>query len=99
MMIVENACLDYFQFSNMNYEYPKRSYLNFFCMVQVEPNMYLSDISFSSDGSSIRLDESETSSRSTWVISTRCQKIRRKFKKCMDLFLLEGGHVLMMMRP
>ena len=75
----------------MNHSYPKRSYLNFFPMVQVEPNMYVSDISSSSKGSSVRLDESETSSRSTRVISTRCQNIKRKFHKCMEFFLAEGG--------
>ena len=40
----------------------------FLAMVQVEPNRYLSDLSSSSEGSSVRLDESETSNRSTRVI-------------------------------
>ena len=53
--------------------------------------MYLSDIFSSSEGSSVILDESETSSRSTRVISTRCQRIKRKFHKRMELFLAEGG--------
>ena len=91
MMIVENACLNYLQFSNMNYEYPTRSYLNVFSMVQVESNRYLSDISSLSEGSLVRLDEIETSSRSTRVISTRCQRIRRKFQRHMQFFLAEGG--------
>ena len=65
--------------------------MNFFPMVQVEPNMYLSDISSSSVGNFVRLDESETSNRSTRVISTRYQKIRRKFHKHMECFLVEGG--------
>ena len=38
-----------------------------------------------------RLEESETSSRSTRARSTRCHKIRRKFNKCMDFFLNRGG--------
>ena len=65
--------------------------MTFFPMVQVEPNRYFSDLSSLSEGSSIRLDESETSNRSTRVISTRCQKIRRKLHKRMEFFLVEGG--------
>ena len=60
-------------------------------MMQVEPNMYLSDISSSSEESLVRLDESETYSRSTRDISTRCENIRRKFHKHMELFLTEEG--------
>ena len=75
----------------MNYAYLKGSYMNFFPMVQVEPNMYLSYFSSSSEGSSVRLDKSETFSRYTRVISTRCQKIRRKFHKRIEWFLTEGG--------
>ena len=63
----------------------------FSAMVQVEPNMYLLDLSSSSEGSLGRPEESETSSRSTRARSTRCQKIRRKFDKCMNLFLQGGG--------
>ena len=62
----------------------------FLATVQVEPNRYLSDLSSSSEGSLGRLEESETSSRSTRAISTRCQKIRRKFNKCMKYFLRGG---------
>ena len=71
-----------------------------FClaMVQVEPNRYFSDLSSSNEGSLVRLEESETSSRSKMAISTRCQKIRRKFNKHMDFFLAKGVHVPMMMR-
>ena len=61
----------------------------FLAMVQVEPNMYLSDLSSSSEGG--RLEESETSSRSTRTRSTRCQNIRRKFNKRMKCFLKGGG--------
>ena len=75
----------------MNYAYPRMSYLKFFLMVRVEPNKYFSDLSSSSDGSLGRLEESETSSRSIRVISTRCQNIKRKFHKCMEFFLAEGG--------
>jgi hypothetical protein len=53
--------------------------------------MYLSDLSSSSEGSSGRLEESETSSRPKRGRSTRCQKIRRKFHKRMEFFLVEGG--------
>ena len=63
----------------------------FLAMVQVEPNMYFSDLSSSSEGSLGRLEESETSSRYTRAISTRCQKIRRKFYKRMECFLTERG--------
>ena len=59
----------------------------FSAMVQVEPNRYMSDASSSSEGSFGRLEESETSSRSTRARSTRCQKIRRKFNKCIESFL------------
>ena len=71
-----------------------------FCsaMVQVEPNRYLSDLSSSSEESLGRLEESETSSRSTRARSTRCQKIRIKLDKHMNFFSKEGGHVPMMMR-
>ena len=60
-------------------------------MVQVEPNRYLSDLSSSSEGTLGRLKESKTSSRSTRVISTRHQKIERKFHKRMEFFLVEVG--------
>ena len=60
-------------------------------MVQVEPNRYLSDLYSSSEGSLGRIEESETSSRSTRARSTRCQKIRRKFNKHMEFFLAGGG--------
>ena len=63
----------------------------FLAMVQVEPNRYLSDLSSSSEGNLGRLEESETSSRSTRARSTRCQKIRRKFDKRMNFFLQGGG--------
>ena len=63
----------------------------FLAMVQVEPNRYFSDMSSSSEGILGRLEESETSSRSTRARSTRCQKIRRKFDKHMNFFLQGGG--------
>ena len=53
--------------------------------------MYLSDISSLSEGSLGVLEESETYRRSTTCISNKCQKIIRKFKKCMQFFLVEGG--------
>ena len=59
-------------------------------MVQVEPNRYLSDLSSSIEGSLGRLEESETSNRSTRARSTRCHKIRRKFNKLMEFFLRGG---------
>ena len=64
-----------------------------FClaMVQVEPNRYFSNLSSSSEGILGRLEESETSSRSTRDRSTRCQKIRRKFNKRINFFLKGGG--------
>ena len=60
-------------------------------MVQVEPNRYLSDLYSSGEGSLGRLEESETSNRSTRDRSTRCQKIKRKLNKCMKFFLKGGG--------
>ena len=60
-------------------------------MVQVEPNKYLSYVSILSEGSLGRLEESETSRRYTTCISTRFQKIKRKFHKCIECFLVEGG--------
>jgi hypothetical protein len=76
-------------------------FVNYFSFdgVQVQPNMYFSDLSSSSEGISGRLEESETSIRPKRGRSTRCQKIRKKFHKRMEFFLTEGGHVLMMMRP
>ena len=65
--------------------------MNIFPMVRVEPNRYLSYLSSSREGSSVRLDESETSDRSTRVMSTRCKNIRITFLKHMDFFLTEGG--------
>ena len=62
-----------------------------FPILQEEKNMYMSYLSSSSEGSSVRLDGSYTSSRSTRFISTRFQKVRRKFHKHMDFFLVEGG--------
>ena len=72
----------------MNYAYPTMSYLNLF---PHGAGRYLSNLSSSSEGSLGRLEESETSSRSTRARSTRCQKIRRKFNKCMNCFLKGGG--------
>ena len=63
----------------------------FSAMVQVEPNKYLLDLSFSSEGILGRLEESETSSRSTRDRSTRFHKIKRKFNKHMEFFLKGGG--------
>ena len=65
--------------------------MNIFPMVQVEPNMYLSDLSSSSEGSLGRLEESEASNRSRRVRSTRCQNIKRKFNKRMEFFLTRRG--------
>ena len=59
--------------------------------VQVPPNRYLSDLSSSSEGNSGREEESETCSMSKRGRSTRGQKIRRKFHKRMEFFLVEGG--------
>ena len=64
----------------------------FLAMLQVEPNRYLtSKLSSSNEGSLGRLEESETSSSSTRARSTRCQKIKREFDKCMNFFLQGGG--------
>ena len=62
-----------------------------FPMVQVEPNMYFSNMSSLRKGSLGILEEIETSRRSTIGISTRCQKIKRKFNKRMEFFLKGGG--------
>ena len=60
-------------------------------MVREEPNMYFSHLSSSSEGILGILEESETSKWSTTGISTRCQKIRRKFRKRMEFILTKGG--------
>jgi hypothetical protein len=44
-----------------------------------------------SEGSSGRIEESETSSRSNRRRSTRGEKIIRKFHRCMEFFLAKGG--------
>ena len=67
-------------------------------MMQVEPNRYLSNLSSLSEDILGRIEETETSGRSTRDISTRCHKIRGKFNKRMEFFLRGGGHVPMMMR-
>ena len=96
----QNSFLTSFFFNKFFAYKPFQVFLLVFCyvfaiffptMVQVEPNRYLLDLSSSSKGSLGRLEESETSSRSTRARSTRCHKIRRKFNKCMDLFLKERG--------
>jgi hypothetical protein len=51
----------------------------------------LSDLSSLSEGSSGRIEENETSSTSNRRRSTRGEKIRRKFHKRMDFFLVKGG--------
>jgi hypothetical protein len=43
------------------------------------------------EGSSGRIEESEKSSRSNRQRSTRGEKIRIKFHRCMELFLDKGG--------
>jgi hypothetical protein len=53
--------------------------------------MYFSDLSSLSEGSSSRIEESETSSSSNMRRSTRGEKIRKKFHKCMEFFLAKGG--------
>ena len=60
-------------------------------MVQVEPNMYLSDLSSSSEGSLGRLEESDSYYMSKTWTKTRCENIKIKFHKCMEFFLIEGG--------
>jgi len=45
--------------------------------VQVQPNRYLSDLSFSSEGSSGGMVESDMSNRSNMVISTRGESVRK----------------------
>ena len=59
-------------------------------MVQLEPTMYLSDLSSSSEGILGRLEESETSSRPKRGRSTRCHNIRIKFNKQMEYFVRGG---------
>jgi hypothetical protein len=61
--------------------------------------MYLSYLSSSSEGSSSRIEESETSSRSNRKGDQL--EVRRSEENSIDawnFFLLKGGHVLMMMR-
>ena len=52
----------------------------------------MSDLSSSSDGDRLGEFESETYiTRSNRSRSTRGEKVRRKFRRCMELFLSEGG--------
>ena len=44
-----------------------------------------------SEGSSGIIEESETSRRSNMNRSARGEKMRRKFHRCMESFLVEGG--------
>ena len=60
-------------------------------MVQEEPNKYFSYLSSLSKGCLGRQEESETYTRSTIGISTRCQNIKIKFQIHMQFFLAEGG--------
>ena len=53
--------------------------------------MYLSDIYSLSEGILGRIEESETSSWSNKQRSTRGEKIKRKFHRCMEFFLVKGG--------
>jgi len=57
----------------------------------VQANRYLSDLSSLSEGSSGRIEESETSSRSNRQRLIGGEKIRRKFHKRMEFFLVKGG--------
>jgi hypothetical protein len=54
-------------------------------------NRYLSDLSSLSEGISGGRGESVTSNTSNRVRSTRGEKVRIKFHRCMELFLVEGG--------
>jgi hypothetical protein len=54
--------------------------------------MYLSDISSSIWGSSGQIEGNVTaSSRYDTQTRTRGEKVRRKFCRCMEFFLVEGG--------
>ena len=53
--------------------------------------MYLLDLSSSTKVSSGRVEEIQRSSTSNRRRSTRGEKITRKFRRCMDFFLIEGG--------
>jgi hypothetical protein len=57
----------------------------------VQENRYFSYLSSLSEGSSGRIEESETSSRSNRWRSTRGEKIRRKFHRRMEFFLEKWG--------
>ena len=51
----------------------------------------MSDLSSLSEGSLGIIEESETSSKSNRQRSTRGEKIKRKFHRHMDFFLVKGG--------
>jgi hypothetical protein len=63
-----------------------------FNRLKVQPNRYLSDISSSSEGSSGQTNGNVTSSsRFDTRTTTRGEKVRRKFRRCMEFFLSKGG--------
>jgi len=60
--------------------------------LKVQPNRYLSYISSSSEESLGKIEgNATTSSRYDKQTRSRREKVRRKFCRCMELFLAEGG--------
>ena len=58
----------------------------------VPPNRYLSDLYSSSEEDRLEEVESETSNiRSNRSRSTKVENLRRKFRRCMEIFVFEGG--------
>lgn len=59
--------------------------------LQVQPKRYMSDLSSSCKGSLSRVDEGQTFSMSNRQRSTRGEKIRRKFNRCVEFFIIKRG--------
>jgi hypothetical protein len=61
--------------------------------LKVQPNMYLSDVSLSSEESLVQIEVGNVtaSSRYDKQIRTKGEKVKIKFCRCMKFFLVEGG--------
>ena len=61
--------------------------------LKVQPNMYLSDVSLSSEEILVQIEVGNVtaSSRYDKQIRTKGEKVKIKFCRCMKFFLVEGG--------
>ena len=61
--------------------------------LKVQPNRYLSDISSSTEEILGQMEDGNATASSRYDTQTRTrgEKVRRKFHRCMEFFLVEGG--------